>query len=540
MDVASVDAIADEEAQTHSALIAPADRQSVSMQGQASVYAPPQRFHVLYALHAATLLLLFLLFVVLWMRPTLPLDSDSDSILPAAATVHSAAPSSTAAGPPLLLPSVLPSPPASFGGFLLLTNFGRESNRYLLMLYAVRWALFTDRRVVLAPYDTQHSTPLSFMYNIDEMDKQMRQARAVLGRPALEMDQALAHIISWAEYQQLALGLSASSIEARTPVPPDARHPGHCFALERVVCARVAECLSSIRDECVEGMCPLDTRAVSRVPLPATLSALRALTDADPFLVLTGDTVWYTPIWRLLNASEPDQRVSPQQREVIEGMGPALHPIIMQRAHAILEDIRANHTAHLEHTRTGQDRGKEQATATATAPAPALAVSVAVPVPVPVPVVLLHIRLGDFVSGDRASSLPDRLSGLVAAASSLGLTDLNRTTTSTCVVIATDSTSAQEKAMMRRAFPSAIIGLPDSQREADRIALAFSSRSQLSPHESRVLFPSSPPVFRVLLDKAVCILADYFIGTQGSTYSKVIQALRTKSGKNKNTQALVK
>lgn len=514
---------ADEEAQTHTALIAPADRQPLSMHGNAAgVQTLPQRLHLLYGLHAVTLLLLLVMLVMLLGRSSS--QAQSGGVLAIADPAQPAALAVSAA-----LPVRLPSPLPSFGRYLLFTGFGRESNRYLVMIRAAQYALFTDRRLVLAPYDTHHSTPLSFMYNIDEMDKQMREARAVLGRPALEMDQSLAHVLSWAEYQQLALGLSASSIEARTPVAPDARHPGHCFALERVVCTR--DCFTAVHDQCVEGLCPLDTRRpFSVVPLPDTLSALRASTDADPLLVITGDTVWYTPIWKLLNTSEPDQRVSVQHKDAIEGMGPSLHPLIMQRAHAILEDIRANQTAHYNRS----------VHATETTRVPSSSPAVAVAVAVPVPVLVLHIRLGDFVSEHhRASPLATRLSGMLAAASSMGLTDLNRTTTSTCVVIVTDSTSEEEKAIMRRTFPSAIIGLAESQREADRIALAFAARSQLSPHETRVLFPVTPPVFNVLLDKALCIIADYFIGTKGSTFSGVITRLRLRRGHKHTTQAAV-
>ena len=526
-DGSTMDAPAgDEESQVHATLMEVPNRQPDPVVQPAS-----PSFRLLYTLHAATLLLILLLFGMLFLRTPLTLEHagvvaepETASIVAASDPVQSTAVSlsSTGAAASPLLPVRLPSPPASFGRFLMVTNFGRESNRYMLMLHAVRWSLLTDRRVVLAPYDQRHSTPLNMMYDIHEMDQQMRYVRVMLGRPALQMDQAMAHIISWKEYQQMALGLSAADIEARTPTPapPDYRHPGHCFALERLVCTK--DCLTSVGDECVEGFCPLNTRALTnadRVQLPSTLSALRALTDADPLLVMTGHAVWYTPLWSMLNASEAGQRVSTQQRAAMEALGPSLHPIIMQRAQLILEAIRANcnRTAYSNHS--GQATGSPDPSSSS------------------VPVLLLHLRLGDF--GHRASDLPVRLANMAAAAASLGLTNLNLTSTRTCIVIATDSTVEAEKALMRRAFPTALIGLPDSQRESDRVALEFASRRRLSPYESRVLFPITPPVFNVLLDKAVCILADYFIGTTGSTFSAVIQSLRTSSGRKRTTQATV-
>ena len=480
----------------HTTLMAVPNRQPAP-----SLQPASPSFRLLYTLQAVMLLLILLLIGVLFLRNPLTLEH--------AGVVAEPEVSSPGAGATPRLPVRLPSPPASFGRFLLVTNYGQESNRYFLMLQAVRWSLFTDRRVVVAPYDLAHSTPLHLMYNMLEMDQQMRRARVMLGRPTLQMDQAMAHVISWQEYQQIALGLSAADIEARMPAPPDKRHPGHCFALERLVCWR--DCLTSVVDQCVEGACPLDTRLLTstdRVQLPSTMSALRALTDPDPLLVVAGQAVWYSNLWGFLNASDPGQRTNPEQRSAVEAvLRPSLHPIIMQRAAVILEGIRANCN------RTGDSS--------------------------PTPVLLIHLRLGDIVTDHRASELPVRLPRMAAAAASIGLTDLHLTSTRTCIVIATDSTVEAEKAMMRQAFPTAMIGLPDGQHEADRVAKEFAASGPLSPYDSRVLFPITPPVFNVLLDKAVCILADYFIGTDPSTFTLAIENLRGVIGRKPNTQTKV-
>jgi len=124
-------------------------------------------------------------------------------------------------------------------------------------------------------------------------------------------------------------------------------------------------------------------------------------------------------------------------------------------------------------------------------------------------VVSLHVRTGDLSS--RLDPLSSRLESAARQLSSWGLSN-----GSAVIFIATDSRSASDRALMLLHFPTAQIGVPESLQAAFRA------------EEPGGL----APVFTVLLDKAVCIQADRFIGTTLSTYTLAIQQHRAADREN--------
>jgi hypothetical protein len=373
---------------------------------------------------------------------------------------------------------VLPDPPADYGSFLLVTGFGRESNRFLQIMEAARYAVFTERRLLYFPYD---GTDVARMYDLEEIDRSMRALRVHLGRPPLVRNDDFPHMLSYDRYLHDVL---------RIPVP-DAigltdTHRDHCYAVRRIHCSNMEldtkQC-ARYSDACHFSHIPFRDEPLTRLgpPEPLSASASVALKDDreareraeakhaleqlqswtnEKLLVLSGALLWNMPF------PFRDTNLFPNEdtRRRLDQLFPNLHPQLIERASRALQSL-------------------TPASASAASSSPSLA---------------LHIRTGDL--RDAMRSVGERMKLALELVQERWQLD----PTSTRVYIATDSDRAEELDEMRRAFPGAQIGLAGTAHAA---------------------LPREPAVFTVLLDKAVCVQADYFIGSMGSSYSMVIGML---------------
>lgn len=358
------------------------------------------------------------------------------------------------------------------GRFLLFTTYGRESNRFLLVLYAIQFALFTDRRLLLIPYGAvglNGITELRDMYDLVALEKHMRAARLELSRAPLP-DENLPHLMSWNDYLSSVLKLDLP--------------PSECVSVHRFFCssselehdrcaARSATCKSyRIPFNGANG-------TLTRLPIPKSLPQLQELPDG--LLSLSGEAIWTNELLTMMNRSSSPEQAQPSfdQTTLLKSLYPDLHPTLMHRAGEVIQSLR--------HRAAGNDSAAVSST----------------------PVLALHIRLGDMRG--RLLDVETRVRMMLQQSMAWGLNPL-----SPAIFIATDSRDQSDHNFMLRSFPSAQIGFPAASA-----------------------LDSDPPVFAVLLDKAACIRADYFVGSVGSTYTIAINMLRSRMDKAAANQAMV-
>jgi len=375
----------------------------------------------------------------------------------------------------------LPDPPESFGSFLLVTAYGRESNRFLQVMESARWAVLTDRRLLHFPYD---GASLAGMYDLDDLDVRMRATRLALARAPLPRDAALPLVLSYDRYLHEVLGLAVPDIATL-----EENHRDHCFAIRHIHCSqdeldssscipRFAACHFSdipFRDEPLQRLGPPSKEAEGDAA--RMLDEVRAWKE-EKLLVLSGALLWdmgfpvlRAPNWPVLASPAAAAPLSEEQaalaKSLLSDLYPNLHPSLMSRAAAVLQRLAPS------------------------ASAPSLA---------------LHIRTGDL--REQVLSVSARMElALKIAREQWGL-DL----ASTRIYIATDSDRPEEIEQMRAAFGAAAQIGGAQQLEAAAAGLS-------SP-------PVEPAVVAVLMDKALCVQADYFIGSEHSSYTMVIQMLR--------------
>jgi hypothetical protein len=228
----------------------------------------------------------------------------------------------------------------------------------------------------------------------------------------------------------------------------------------------------------------------------------------EPLLVLSGRLIW---LWSLMNHVKhmlSDQRIThtKEQRTAILSISLDLHPEFITLAVTVWKNLTLQilNEQALSDTSSVSVQDKDDLSRPLSIEENAAHVKT----------VALHVRLGDL--REVTGNLTERMSAATA-----WLRVRNVSVMSAPTFIATDSDRETERAVMLQAFPLAQMG-----------ADAFLASCPL-------MMQIRAAVLALLMDKAMCVQADYFVGSRHSSYTNAIKELRAIHGHSATSSIIV-